>query len=186
MSDNAKRELSAEPSAVTAEEIEQRIVEVGEKIKQAPAKQEPRPQEYPRKHPENYTIATCAHMIQSTIPGSEKYGQKNLFKLLREAGVLREGGELHNTPRYDPYIKEGLFTTTYKTRVRNGVTIYDRLTVATPNGLAFIADLVEQHIAEQRAAEQAENASTKGAQPQHTNPEPTPATEQNFTAKQAI
>lgn len=158
---------------VDAEAIDEKIVELGEKIKAAPAKAEPErpPQHHPRKHPENFDMGAVAHMIQSTIAGSEKYGRVNLFRLLRERGVLREGGELHNTPRYDPYIKDGLFTTNYVTRVQNGITRYNRVTFVTPNGLAFVADLVEQQIAEDDAADQsqqpakAEEQSTEQSAP---------------------
>lgn len=137
-------------------DIDARVQELGKKITECAPKPVATKTTDPEKSMRNFDMGMAASMIQSTIEGAKGMGKNNLFKLLREKGVLHTRGDLWNVAKYE-YIKSGLFTTAYVTRTVGDSQRYHLTTFVTPNGLSFIADIVEKEIASETEKSEAKS-----------------------------
>ncbi len=99
---------------------------------------------------DNCDMGEAAKSIQSSVEGSKHYGRNNVFELLREKNIIYRDGNLQNMPRYK-YIKQGLLDVEKITKTINGCAQKFSVTVVTPRGLLYIAELVENDIAEKKA-----------------------------------
>ena len=72
------------------------------------------------------------------------YGRNNLFKFLRDEGVLRNG-EWHNNEPYQEYVSRGYFKIVeQKIDLADGECLMNRKTVVTQKGMDFIRRLLDE------------------------------------------